>query len=86
MQFQLACTAVHFWQLVVMKKNVEIFEISSSILTSWEFQVRGFYYSRDLSPRVLLLRVPVTSKSDSGLFTSSSRKFNQNALQTGKPD
>ena len=26
MQFQLACTAVHFWQLVVLKKNVEIFE------------------------------------------------------------
>ena len=60
--------------------------LSSSILTSWEFQVRGFHYSRDLSPRVLLLRVPATSKSDSGLFTLSSRRFNQNALQTGKPD
>ena len=36
--------------------------LSSSILTSWEFQVRGFHYSRDLSPRVLLLRVPATSK------------------------
>ena len=60
--------------------------VSSSILTSWEFQVRGFHYSRDLSPRVSVLRVPVTSKSDSGLFTLSSRRFNQNALQTGKPD